>query len=117
LEKQRQLAENILASTSENISILNSSLSDLRKQKQNEDGYWTGPYDMRVPNSVREVPWLDNCNWVDQRGAVTEMCCEDSDDGENQVKPLSKQSYLDKYAKKIDDVYWYKIIGWMDTKQ
>lgn len=64
-------------------------------------GYWLGPANVLVPDSISEVVDFDQCNMVDRDGQTTEMECDD-----NNV--LSVEEYRNKYAiYNTTDGFWY----------
>lgn len=65
--------------------------------------FWLGPYNIRVPNSVRSVPASDGKNKLYSNGDKT-------DETELYVPlPISKDEYFAKYTEfKSDGHYWYK---------
>jgi hypothetical protein len=63
-----------------------------------EDGYWLGPYDIKIPNYIGSVKAEDGGNIQYKDGAVTEMYF---------MNPLTKEEYLNKYAVLKKDGYYY----------
>ena len=64
------------------------------------EGFWLGPFNVRVPNSIDRVPSRNEPNiWI--KGAYeTRMTAENI---------LTREEYLAKYAELRDDgYYWYK---------
>jgi len=64
------------------------------------DGYWIGPYDVLVSNSLKSCMDEDGINQFYPDGSSTE---EDSDE----ARP-TKNEWLNKYAIKIGNTWFYK---------
>ena len=66
------------------------------------EGYWIGPYSVRIPNNINIVTATDGYNMRFKDGGETGMCM---------VKPpvMNADIYRKKYAKlKSDGCYYYK---------
>jgi inosine triphosphate pyrophosphatase len=74
-----------------------------KKQIKDLTSWWYGPFNIKVPNSVEHVPWIDGCNSMRRGGSVTEKRCVDG-------KEYSKKCYLAKYCELMPDgCYWWKV--------
>ena len=62
------------------------------------EGYWIGPYGVRVPNHITDIRASDGCNTLFKSGGSTEMFNFD---------PPTKEEYLNRYTTKKSDGYYY----------
>lgn len=62
-------------------------------------GYWFGPYNVLVPNSVPEVPAADGVNSYYKDGSQTEV---------HVFRPLPSTEWLAKYSYVQNDLMYYK---------
>jgi len=62
------------------------------------NGYWSGPYGIRIPNHIASVVAEDGGNTIYQNGGETKMLV---------LNPLTKKQYLSTYATKEPDGFYY----------
>ena len=62
-------------------------------------GHWRGPYGVYIPDHITIVKTEDGCNTLSKDGHMTEMFS---------LSPMNEQTYKERYATKIGDVYYYK---------
>jgi hypothetical protein len=74
-------------------------LDEDRELTNIENGYWVGPFGIRVPLSIDNVKDYDDCNNIFQDGGTTEM--------RPYNPPLTRNQYLEKYAVLKDGHYWW----------
>jgi hypothetical protein len=64
-------------------------------------GYWSGPYNILVPDIIDHVVGADGYNWLYQNGDVTQHFVVGYYD-------MNESTYLKKYGQLIDGKYYYK---------
>ena len=66
--------------------------------------HWKGPYDVLVPMSITSVPAHDGFNQLTRNddGHVSSTMRYITD-------PLTKSEWLEKYAHKVDGVWYYRV--------
>ena len=80
----------------------NGTIVTLPKVDYASQNYWTGPYGMKVPESVQHVVASDGYNTRHKDGSETEMFMMNA-------PKMNKDIYLAKYATLGDDGnYYYK---------
>lgn len=67
-----------------------------------ETDYWSGPYGVRVPNSVKYVVASDGYNSRYKDGSETEMCMINA-------PPMNQHIYRQTYAELRDDGFYYYV--------
>lgn len=73
------------------MSVLFNSIDKSECNKQNNiDGYWIGPYGVRIANIIDHVIAEDGINTLHQNGKKTEIGCMGCD--------MTEQEYKDRYA-------------------
>lgn len=62
--------------------------------------YWTGPYGIRVPDTIENVVDSDGVNTLHRNGSATEMAsCMDP--------PMNAETYKTTYCELRNGFYWY----------
>jgi len=72
---------------------------DGQKKEVVNDGYWLGPYDIKVHNSISVIKATDDVNSINKDGTETNLPYQ---------RRLSKDEYLAKYCENRNGEYWYK---------
>jgi hypothetical protein len=67
-----------------------------------DDGFWPGPYDIKIPNSITKITSTDEVNTINKDGTETNLPFQNR---------LSKQEYLNKYCENRNGEYWYKQVN------